>query len=259
MRKNHRLRVPGSPAAELLEKNMRLVLITIATILLLVSTAFAESTYDEVPRSHWAYGLFDYIINDPSLKLPVDYPADFFQVEERALTRHEFAMAIEFFAMAIQDSASDSQKMLLHIAMNEFGDRWGKTSHKGSEYEIYGVTDLGYIAEIQLSMQPDAYADVPPQHWAYDAMQHFVDKGTLEGYPEDFFNRDRVLTGYEFAQATARLLDTINHMETVDPCDNQIIEILRSEFSFQLAFMNAQLDEFEGQIQWLDASDNDAE
>jgi len=49
-------------------------------------------------------------------------------------------------------------------------------------------------------------ADVPWDHWAYDAIADLYDAGLLEGYPDGTFKGNRCLTRYEFAMALARLL-----------------------------------------------------
>ena len=226
----------------------------------------------EVPLDHWAYNAMDYIQERSFLQEQVyltSFPRGVFRWDI-PLTRYEFAFAIARLHDKLTEDSPESLRLLARVLSMEFYDQvrgmvdpmHGPPLSPRPDWqnEIDAVLEAaetsGYVSQEPLT---GAYSDVPHSHWAYDALQHFIDNGILEGYPDDFFNRDRILTGYEFAQATARLLDTMNHMETVDPCDNQIIEILRSEFSFQLAFMNAQLDELEGQIQWLDASDNDAE
>lgn len=103
-----------------------------------------------------------------------------------------------------------------------------------------------------------AYDDVPADHWAYNALDYLTQRGVLEGYPDGFFKGDRTLTRYEFAQAIARLLDTI---ETGSP-DEQIrimADTLRAEFSDQLAAINAKLGALEGTVNDLDGRVGDLE
>lgn len=103
-----------------------------------------------------------------------------------------------------------------------------------------------------------AYDDVPADHWAYNALDYLTQRGVLEGYPDGFFKGDRTLTRYEFAQAIARLLDTI---ETGSP-DEQIrimADTLRAEFSDQLAAINAKLAGLEGTVNDLDSRMSDLE
>jgi len=49
-------------------------------------------------------------------------------------------------------------------------------------------------------------ADVPWDHWAYDAIAELYDAGLLEGYPDGTFKGNCDLTRYEFAMALARML-----------------------------------------------------
>jgi len=57
-----------------------------------------------------------------------------------------------------------------------------------------------------------AFVDVPPDHWAYDAVDQLQADGLLIGYPDGTFGGKRTLTRYEFAVALARLVDAIPGM-----------------------------------------------
>ncbi|MCH7472156.1 putative porin [bacterium] len=106
-----------------------------------------------------------------------------------------------------------------------------------------------------------AYDDVPRDHWAFNALDYLTDQGVLEGYPDGFFKGDRTLTRYEFAQAIARLLDTIDAGMGGDEM-GIMIETLRAEFSDQLAAMIGEMETtintFDGRIGVLedDSGDN---
>jgi len=87
-----------------------------------------------------------------------------------------------------------------------------------------------------------SYDDVKPGHWAYGALDYLTQKGVLEGYPDGFFKGDRTLTRYEFAQAIARLLDTIDATGNKDTDVNVLAESLRAEFSDQLAELTKEVE-----------------
>jgi hypothetical protein len=57
-------------------------------------------------------------------------------------------------------------------------------------------------------------ADVPFDHWAYDAVADMYDAGLLEGYPDGTFQGENNLTRYEFAMALAR---TLWYVKTMKP------------------------------------------
>lgn len=72
------------------------------------------------------------------------------------------------------------------------------------------------IAALLLSMSAIAFAqefpDVPPDHWAYDAVQELVDAGIIQGYPDGTFGGKRAMTRYEFAEAMAKAIPVIAEM-----------------------------------------------
>jgi len=103
-----------------------------------------------------------------------------------------------------------------------------------------------------------AYDDVPTDHWAYNALNYLTERGVLEGYPDGFFKGDRTLTRYEFAQAIARLLDTIE-TGNADEDIRVMAESLRAEFNDQLAEINRVLGEQGTMISDLDARVGDLE
>lgn len=96
-----------------------------------------------------------------------------------------------------------------------------------------------------------AYDDVPRDHWAYNALDYLTERGVLEGYPDGFFKGDRTLTRYEFAQAIARLLDSVG-----GGGDEEIrimAETLRAEFSDQLAELGRQMNDVVTAVNDMDA------
>jgi uncharacterized coiled-coil protein SlyX len=58
------------------------------------------------------------------------------------------------------------------------------------------------------------FADVPTDHWAYDAVNQLAAQGIFTGYPDGTFGGKRALTRYEFAVALQRMLqDVIRRIE----------------------------------------------
>lgn len=52
-----------------------------------------------------------------------------------------------------------------------------------------------------------SFADVPANHWAYDAINKLVAEGVVEGYPDGDYKGDRTITRYEAAEMMAGLLE----------------------------------------------------
>ncbi|GAB4454639.1 MAG: hypothetical protein OHK0029_09510 [Armatimonadaceae bacterium] len=53
------------------------------------------------------------------------------------------------------------------------------------------------------------FADVPSDHWAYEAVDKLQKRGIVIGYPDGTYGGKRSMTRYEFAIAIARLLDVV--------------------------------------------------
>jgi hypothetical protein len=54
------------------------------------------------------------------------------------------------------------------------------------------------------------FADVPADHWAYEAVDTLQKAGIVIGYPDGSYGGRRAMTRYEFAEAIARLLPLLN-------------------------------------------------
>ncbi|MBQ9284559.1 MAG: S-layer homology domain-containing protein, partial [Acidaminococcaceae bacterium] len=50
------------------------------------------------------------------------------------------------------------------------------------------------------------FSDVPAGHWAYDSISKLAAAGIIEGYGDDTFRGDRLMTRYEMAQIVAKAL-----------------------------------------------------
>jgi hypothetical protein len=69
------------------------------------------------------------------------------------------------------------------------------------------VCALFLIAATAPAMAQGAFADVPSDHWAYDAVQELAQSGIVIGYPDGTFKGQRQMTRYEFAMAISRLVE----------------------------------------------------
>jgi hypothetical protein len=62
------------------------------------------------------------------------------------------------------------------------------------------------------------FADVPTDHWAYDAVNELAALGIFNGYPDQTFGGKRALTRYEFAVALQRMLqDVQRRIDAIKP------------------------------------------
>lgn len=61
------------------------------------------------------------------------------------------------------------------------------------------------------------FADVPTDHWAYDAVNSLQQSGIVIGYPDGTFGGKRAMSRYEFATAIARMIPIIEEKLNVTP------------------------------------------
>ena len=95
------------------------------------------------------------------------------------------------------------------------------------------------------------FADVPADHWAYDAVAQLVQDGVVNGYSADgTFKSDQSMSRYEMAQIVAKA------MAKSDAADNNnkaLIEKLSAEFSDELANLGVRVADLEAKtdnVKW---------
>lgn len=74
------------------------------------------------------------------------------------------------------------------------------------------------------------FADVPAEHWAYDAVSQLAADGVIEGYGDNNFKGDKNITRYEMAQMVAKAMAKTN----VSGADKAIVDKLAAEFADEL-------------------------
>lgn len=89
------------------------------------------------------------------------------------------------------------------------------------------------------------FSDVPPSHWAYQAVSDLADQGLLEGYPDGAFRGDRPITRYEMAQITARLLA---QEDRYSPAERETIGALAAEYAPELANLGVRVSALENRV-----------
>ena len=95
------------------------------------------------------------------------------------------------------------------------------------------------------------FADVPADHWAYDAVAQLVQDGIVNGYSADgTFKGDQSMSRYEMAQIVAKA------MAKSDAADNNnkaLIDKLAAEFSDELANLGVRVADLEAKtdnVKW---------
>lgn len=110
------------------------------------------------------------------------------------------------------------------------------------------------------------FADVPADHWAYDAVSQLKDAGIVDGYTSGDFNGNSTMTRYEMAQIVAKAM---NKMNTSDTASKAQLDKLSAEFSDELANLGVRVAALENKVdnltwsgfvryEWNNAHDKDS-
>jgi len=92
------------------------------------------------------------------------------------------------------------------------------------------VIAMVLVLALTVSTFAASFADVPSNHWAYEAVNKLVAAGLIQGYPDGTFKGQNDLTRYEIAVMLARLLNDIEEAraELVDQVDFMVNDALIS-------------------------------
>lgn len=94
------------------------------------------------------------------------------------------------------------------------------------------------------------FSDVPASHWAYDAVNSMAEKGILQGYPNGTFKGNKVVTRYELAHMTAKMIANVEQCGgNVSKTDLQTLEKLTVEFADELALLGVKVTALEDDMQ----------
>ncbi|MGI6559228.1 MAG: S-layer homology domain-containing protein [Limnochordia bacterium] len=97
-----------------------------------------------------------------------------------------------------------------------------------------------------LSAQRLQIKDVPPDHWAYEAVATLIERGYLAVYEDGTFDGTRSVDRFTFAATVAKLLESVEQERaTVTESDLQLLRRLSTEFRDDLVKVYASVEELE--------------
>ncbi len=88
------------------------------------------------------------------------------------------------------------------------------------------------------------FADVPKDHWAYDAVETLVQDGVVDGYGDNTYCGDRAITRYEMAHMVAKAMAKTD----VSAADRSVIDKLATEFSSELGNLGVRVANLERNV-----------
>ena len=92
------------------------------------------------------------------------------------------------------------------------------------------------------------FADVPADHWAYDAVSQLAADGVIEGYGDSTFKGNRNITRYEMAQMVAKAM-----AKNTNGADKALVDKLAAEFGEELSNLGvrvANLERNADKVKW---------
>lgn len=123
--------------------------------------------------------------------------------------------------------------------------------HSGHKAAAAHHHDSGGAAAVSATAANSPFADVPREHWAYEAVAKSVESGLLQGYSNKFYG-SRPMTRYQMAVVVARMLDRLHvlkangRMFTAQDIAN--LEALTIEFADELSLLNVKVSTLEEQV-----------
>ncbi|MGQ9778283.1 MAG: S-layer homology domain-containing protein [Bacillota bacterium] len=109
---------------------------------------------------------------------------------------------------------------------------------------VFGLLFLGFLAFLFLATPAVAassseIADVPPEHWAYQAVKQLVAQGYLGLYPDNTFRGNQPVDRYTLAVVVARLLnEALGGKTTLSKEDADLLRRLTGEFRQELVALS---------------------
>ena len=96
----------------------------------------------------------------------------------------------------------------------------------------------------------EPFSDVPASHWAYDAVNSMVEKGIIQGFPDNTFKGNANLTRYQMAMMTAQALAAVSEKKgNIANGDLDDLEKLTAEFADELTLLGVKITNLEDDMQ----------
>lgn len=111
------------------------------------------------------------------------------------------------------------------------------------------LTFLLLIPAVSVSANP--FADLPPGHWARDAVVQLSAEGVLSGYPDGSFKGNQPVTRYEMASILARALRDID-MQYATKEQTMLLERMSLEFHEELELLGLSIRRVEEKAETLE-------
>jgi hypothetical protein len=114
---------------------------------------------------------------------------------------------------------------------------------------------LAVAVGVPSGVRATPFADVPADHWAYQAIETLSADGLIDGYPDGSFKGDRPLSRYEMAAIVARIVAKLEAQgaQTASKADLDRLQKLMNALKDELDALGVRVTTLEDQVAALDA------
>ncbi len=116
-------------------------------------------------------------------------------------------------------------------------------------FALIAVAALVAFAAPAFAANP--FADVPMNHWAYDAVAQLAANGIVAGYPDGAYKGGQPATRYEMAAVVARALANVD-MNKASKQDLEMLKKLVVEFKSELDALGVKVDKLDARVAVLE-------
>ncbi len=117
------------------------------------------------------------------------------------------------------------------------------------------ITICLFVSKLQ------AFTDLPPDHWAYDAVEKLTREGYMDGYLDGSFKGRKVITRYELSLILARILEKMESIKVtggdVSEDAQAIAKKLAHEFKDELNSLGIRVEEIETKLKKISDKQNE--
>lgn len=109
----------------------------------------------------------------------------------------------------------------------------------------FGAALAALMLTTSFVMADNAFSDVTPDDWSYNAVSQLADEGVIDGYPDGTFKGNKNITRYEMGQIVARLMAK---EDTLTADQKATLDKLSTDYAGELDNLGVRVDKLENQV-----------
>lgn len=109
----------------------------------------------------------------------------------------------------------------------------------------FGAALAALMLTTSFVMADNAFSDVTPDDWSYQAVSQLADEGVIDGYPDGTFKGNKNITRYEMGQIVARLMAK---EDTLTADQKATLDKLSTDYADELDNLGVRVDKLENQV-----------